>query len=192
MIGLCDRTLTSASLQLDDGEHALIAGPARGGKSNTLAVIAAAALAEATSVRVVAPARSPLRASLSPIVVDRVSTAIEALAAAQSPCRLLIIDDADLIDDDGELERLLATPPHQWHVVAAARADRLRALYRHWTIELRRSRLGVLLCPDDTDGELLSVRLPRRAPERRIPGRGYLVADHGIELIQVAMAGDAP
>jgi S-DNA-T family DNA segregation ATPase FtsK/SpoIIIE len=71
------------------------------------------------------------------------------------------------------------------HVLASARADRLRSAFRHWTTEIRRSRTGLLLRPDDLDGELLGVRLPRGGATYP-PGRGYLVTDDGLELVQVA------
>ena len=69
------------------------------------------------------------------------------------------------------------------HIVATARADRLRAAFRHWTTEVRRSRVGILLRPDDIDGELLGVRLPRGALPP-IAGAGYLVTEHGTEIVQ--------
>ena len=52
-------------------------------------------------------------------------------------------------------------------VVAAGRADALRGLYSHWTRTVRAGRVGLLLQPDvDLDGDLLSVRLPRRTDHR--------------------------
>ena len=63
----------------------------------------------------------------------------------------------------------------------------MRAAYRHWTIELRRSRIGILLRPDDIDGELLGVRVPRGGAMPAIGGRGYLVTEHGCEIVQMAL-----
>jgi S-DNA-T family DNA segregation ATPase FtsK/SpoIIIE len=98
---------------------------------------------------------------------------------------LIVVDDADIVDEGGHLERLLDTRPLHVHVVASARSDRLRAAFRHWTTEVRRSRIGILLRPDDIDGELLGVRLPRGALPA-ICGRGYLVTEDGTEIVQVA------
>jgi S-DNA-T family DNA segregation ATPase FtsK/SpoIIIE len=97
-----------------------------------------------------------------------------------------VVDDADLVDEGGHLERLLATRPLHVQIVATARADRLRTAFRHWTTEVRRSRVGILLRPDDIDGELLGVRLPRAGRLPPICGRGYLVTEHGTEIVQVA------
>jgi len=73
------------------------------------------------------------------------------------------------------------------HLVAAGNADALRAGYGHWTQTLRRSRLGVALRPNPSvDGDLWQVTLPRRTTAGFPPGRGYLIADGRIELVQVA------
>jgi hypothetical protein len=102
---------------------------------------------------------------------------------------VLLVDDADLLDDGGVLLPLLQPGRRGLHVVAAGRGDRLRGLFRHWTIEVRRARLGVLLRADESDGDLLGVRLPRRTLTPWAPGRGWLVRDDEIELCQLARAG---
>jgi S-DNA-T family DNA segregation ATPase FtsK/SpoIIIE len=100
---------------------------------------------------------------------------------------LVLIDDAELVDDDGTLAALLAAGGHDRHVIAAGRPDVLRSMYGHWTHLVRRSRLGVLLQPDvDVDGDLLGAVLPRRQVVAPVPGRGYLVVDGRAELIQLA------
>ena len=67
----------------------------------------------------------------------------------------------------------LPTTVRSWHecwpfrtrlycLIVAGRNNDLRTLYSHWTGQIRKSRLGVLLVPDaDYDGDLLDVRLPR-------------------------------
>ena len=77
----------------------------------------------------------------------------------------LLIDDAELVDDGGSL-----AGAHRWarlglHLAVACRADALRGGFGHWTQQVRRSRLGVLLQPDVlVDGDLLGVTLPRHGP----------------------------
>ena len=191
IIGLLDRTLGPAVLALAPGDHALIAGPARAGKSSALGLIAHLAQRDGSVVHVVAPPRSPLRrdcALPAALTADALAALVDELIH-EPPTRrhVIAVDDADLVDEGGHLERLLATHPLHVHVVAAARADRLRAAYRHWTIELRRSRIGILLRPDDIDGELLGVRLPRGGALPPLGGRGYLVTEQGCEIVQMAM-----
>jgi DNA segregation ATPase FtsK/SpoIIIE, S-DNA-T family len=189
-IGLLDRTLGAAMLSLAPGDHALIAGPARSGKSSALALIARLATLDNAIVHVVASPRSPLARGTSRVVLtpDALGRLVDELLVTDLPPRhVIVVDDADLVDDGGHLERLLAAHPLHVHVVASARADRLRTAFRHWTVEVRRSRIGVLLRPDDIDGELLGVRLPRGGALPSICGRGYLVTEQGIEIVQVAL-----
>jgi S-DNA-T family DNA segregation ATPase FtsK/SpoIIIE len=102
---------------------------------------------------------------------------------------LVLIDDAEAIDDPGGvLEQLTTSDRPNLLVVAAGRNDGIRTGYSHWTRPMRRARLGVLLRPDvDLDGDILGAPLPRRAPVAMVPGRGYLVSGGEPELIQVAL-----
>ena len=191
IIGLLDRTLGPAVLALAPGDHALIAGPARSGKSSALSLLAHLAQREGNAVHVLASPRSPMSRDCglpTALTVGALAALVDALIdTPQSRQHVIVVDDADLIDDGGHLERLLASRPLHVHVVASARADRLRVAYRHWTIELRRSRIGILLRPDDIDGELLGVRLPRGGAMPVIGGRGYLVTEQGCEIVQMAL-----
>ncbi len=101
----------------------------------------------------------------------------------------VLIDDAEGFDDaDGAIAGLLSARRPHLHVVAAARADSLRSLYGHWTTDVRRSKVGLLLRPDvDLDGDLLGAGLPRRAPVPLTAGRGYLVHNGESEIVQVAL-----
>jgi S-DNA-T family DNA segregation ATPase FtsK/SpoIIIE len=102
---------------------------------------------------------------------------------------VLLVDDAELLDDQAAvLATLLATPRPDLLVVAAGRNDGLRGQYGSWLRRVRMSRAGLLLQPDaDLDGDLLGVRLPRRPLVRFGPGRGYLVEGGAAEVVQVAM-----
>ena len=103
---------------------------------------------------------------------------------------LLLVDDADTVDDpDGLLALVVARRDPALHVAVAGRPDALRSQFGHWTAGVRKHRVGVLLRPDvDLDGDLLGVRLPRRAAVPWRPGRGYLVVDGEPRLTQVALA----
>jgi S-DNA-T family DNA segregation ATPase FtsK/SpoIIIE len=104
---------------------------------------------------------------------------------------VVLFDDAELVDDaelGGALGRLMALRRADVHVIAAGRSDVLRTSYGHWTGEIRRCRAGLVLKPlPDLDGELLQTPLPRRASTPFGPGRGYLVMDGEVELVQAAM-----
>jgi S-DNA-T family DNA segregation ATPase FtsK/SpoIIIE len=196
-VGIADSTLAATGLVLHDGEHAMVAGPPRSGRSNALLVLAAAARSsrDVRDVRVsgVALRRSPLQGSahLDDIFGDAASLAMlaDVVEASDQP-NLVLVDDADLIDDDsGVFARLLRMRRPDLHLVVAGRNDVLRTAYGHWTRDVRRSRGGLMFQPDaDLDGELFGVRLPRRQALTFGPGRAYLVHDGVLDVVQVAQA----
>jgi S-DNA-T family DNA segregation ATPase FtsK/SpoIIIE len=179
--GIGDDRLETVGVAMRAGDHLLVTGPARSGKTTTLQTIAG--LLRAGGVEAVDlgsnrhAVERPTAASLRE-VVDRLLRSAEPV--------VVLVDDADVFDDGGALLPLVQPGRPGLHVVAAARGDRLRGLFRHWTTELRRSRLGLLLRGDELDGDLLGARIPRRAVAPWRPGRGWLVTDDGIELCQVA------
>jgi len=196
-LGVGDRDLAPTGLTLYGGEHALVAGPSRSGRTTalrTLARVVRAARPDVVVVGVAGP-RSDLGASPD---LDRAGTP-EQLAELLAPVaddprpHLVLVDDADTVDDTANvLAGLMARRRPDVHVVAAGRADTLRTLYTHWTKTVRLSKLGLLLVPDpDLDGDLVGVRLPRRPPVAMTTGRGYVVNSGEIELLQVAEAEPA-
>jgi S-DNA-T family DNA segregation ATPase FtsK/SpoIIIE len=192
-LGIGDDALAPAGLRLGPGDHALVVGPSRSGKSTCLTVVAALLAKHRPDVRVegVALRRSPLRSSPYPAAIANSEAAlaalVEALRAETGPA-VLLVDDADATDDPGGLADLLAERRDTLRVVAAGRADTLRTTYGHWTAELRRSRQGVALRPNiDLDGDLWHTPLPRSARGGFGPGRGYLVGEGSAELLQVAL-----
>jgi S-DNA-T family DNA segregation ATPase FtsK/SpoIIIE len=196
-IGVAERTLSAAGLVVYEGEHALVTGPARSGKSTALLTIAAACRAGRPDISVIAVVgpRSPLagEASIDEVVApaavaDKVMPLTNE-AARTGRLALVLVDDAESLDDSGGvLERLSTADLPGLLFVAAGRNDGIRTGYSHWTRPLRRSKLGVLLRPDvDLDGDILGASLPRRAPVAMVPGRGYVVNSGDAELIQVAL-----
>jgi S-DNA-T family DNA segregation ATPase FtsK/SpoIIIE len=136
-----------------------------------------------------APRRSPLRELSSPVVLVTSSDTVETALCGSSGPTLLLVDDADTVEDGmGVLERWLSGGAPGNHLIAAGRADAVRRLYGHWTQPARDSRCGILLCPDhDLDGDLLGTELPRHDRMTALPGRGYLVTDGVAGGVQVAM-----
>jgi DNA segregation ATPase FtsK/SpoIIIE, S-DNA-T family len=190
-VGMAEHDLGPASLVAYEGEHALVTGPARSGKSTTLLTVASAVLAAEPGALIVAlaHARSPLVGDprVHRVVDPGSPDELPPLVASDAPLVLVLVDDADAIDDP-RLETLGTSRRPNLLVVAAGRADVLRTGYNHWTRPLRRSKLGVLLRPDtDLDGDVLGVRLPRRPPVTMVAGRGYVVNNAEPVLAQIAM-----
>lgn len=193
-VALSDSDLAPASIVLYEHEHATMAGSARSGKSTALLTLAAAlrrAEARATVIGV-ACRRSPLRGHP---LIDKLATAAEEIpglidtALVASGPTLVLIDDAEGLDDlDGRIAQLIAMGRSNVHLAIAGRADVLRTQYGHWTQTVRRSKAGLLLSPNlDLDGDLLGARLPARLHMEMTQGRGFLVCDGGLGLVQVAM-----
>jgi S-DNA-T family DNA segregation ATPase FtsK/SpoIIIE len=191
-----DGDLAPAGWSLYPGEHALISGPARTGRTSTLIAIAqiAAALYPGVEIAVIAPPRSGLlkvpglwgRASNGPEITELVA-ALKAPADAP-PRRLLLIDDADSVEDPGmALAGLLSDRQAHYSVIAAGRPETFRSL-GHWSVGLRASRNGLLLAPDpNLDGAPLGIALPRRPAPPTRPGCGYLVVAGSLVLAQAAL-----
>lgn len=191
-VGIGDQRLAPVGLHLGEGDHALVAGPARSGKSTVLCTIAhvVRCVQPDAAVTAVVLRRSPLRNARLDRVVTRPADleAVLATVAADPAPQIVLVDDADMVDDaGGGIARLLGLRRPDVHVIAAGRADALRSAYGHWVNEVRRCRQGVLLRPHpDLDGELWHVTLPRHGPVMAAAGRGYLVAEGRIELMQAA------
>jgi DNA segregation ATPase FtsK/SpoIIIE, S-DNA-T family len=70
-------------------------------------------------------------------------------------------------------------------LLAAAAPGQLSGHYQGPVAALRRSRMGLLLCPGPGDADVLGIRLPRTPLPVR-PGSGWLVTGSGLERVQVA------
>ncbi len=193
-VGIAERTRSAAGLVAYQGEHALIAGPARSGKSTALLTVAAVCRAARPDITVVSVAgpRSPLRGD--PLAGEVVAPAeigerLGPLVDDATGAVLVLIDDAEALDDQGGiLDRLSSSDDPELLFVAAGRNDGIRSGYSHWTRPLRKHKVGVLLRPDiDLDGDILGAQLPRRAPVAMVTGRGYVACAGETELVQVAL-----
>lgn len=191
-VGVREDSLVPAVLEVYEGEHVLIAGPARSGKSTLLCAIAEMLNSLPGDRRPALFGVYGRRSPLAAIAFDQAAGGADEIPALLASLRLeggpafLLVDDAERVDDtDQSLQSLLNAPPPGLCVVAAGRSEDLRGLYSHWTKTLRKSRCGVLLQPDvDYDGDLLGVRLPRTAPVVLTQGRGYACSGGALALIQ--------
>ena len=183
---ISDLTLEPAGLTLHDGEHALVLGPPRTGRTGSLAAIGAAARTAGVEVIVVADRLGELSAwlGLDPVPADSISD-----AADRGSRRLLLVDDADRVSDpSGLLAGLAASTAGRSHLVVATTADRLRSAFGHWLHEMRSCRTGVLFRPGPLDADLLGTAVPARLAPSPLPGRGLVVADGTATVVQVALA----
>ncbi len=184
------------SFDLPDGEHLLIVGGARSGRSSTLARIAEAWREAHPDGSVVAILPRRTLVGINSVVSMTTSASGTPILDELPPSGplLLLVDDAEMVDDPGGRLAALAAGgrPHTCMVVAG-RPDALRQLYGHWTTVVRRSRCGVVLTGgSDLDGDLLGVVLPRRSPVPARPGLAWSVANGRVALMQIALADLRP
>jgi S-DNA-T family DNA segregation ATPase FtsK/SpoIIIE len=190
--GLEDRTRTSAALTLRPGEHALIAGPSGSGCTTALVTIACQLRRLDPNLVLVAVTPTGTGALAELDVFDASGTAedldgVLRRATTDDRAWVVLVDDADRIEEATALEELARNSRPGQHIVAAARSTTTRSMYTHWTRHIRASGIGVILQPDNTvDGELLGVRLPRGERLKAVPGRGYGVAAGQVGVVQVA------
>ncbi|WP_246609324.1 FtsK/SpoIIIE domain-containing protein [Nonomuraea rhizosphaerae] len=186
---------------LAHGPGAVVAGPARSGRSSVLMTIAGSLISHGTPVIAVAPRRSPLRtldgalAVLDGNGVDGDGTGLQELIAERDRY-VVIVDDAELVNADSPLgtalEEVLRSGRDGDHglIIGGSTGD-LATAYRGFVAESRKSRTGVLLSVQSpADGDLFTIRLPRGAVGGP-PGRGLLVAMGNMTPIQTAVP-DAP
>lgn len=194
-VGMGEQNLEPVFLEVYEGEHILVAGPARSGKSRVLLALAeslrgaeVAPNQPAPEVWVICGRRSPLaQAGFEHIAVgeEEVAPLVAQLRLARGPA-IVLIDDADsFADGDKSIAGLVEKPHPGLCVIAAGRSDELRSLYNHWTKAVRKSKCGVLLQPNlDFDGDLLGAKLPRKSPVEISAGRGFAVCAGAVQLVQ--------
>jgi S-DNA-T family DNA segregation ATPase FtsK/SpoIIIE len=203
VVGVDAGTLEAAVLEVPDGEHLLVVGPARSGRSNALRWLESAWLqcaAQHPDTSSPDHGGSARSVWLSPRVAQRDgSTIADAVAAAVATVDgvldsgqrcLFLVDDAERVSDSsGRLEALVSPARPGLTVVVAGRAEALRTRYGDWTAAVRRSRLGLVAAAShELDGDILGVTLPRRCPVPLRPGLMHLVDHSGCRLVQVAFA----
>ncbi len=182
-IGIDVTTGCTHVLRVHGGEHVLVVGGARTGRTTALAQLTAQwrRLHPAGWVGALTLRRGGPLDALPPADLHDLCQLPHGRPA------LLIVDDADRVDDaDGRLAALAASG--HVCVFAAGKPDALRLSYGHWTGVVRRSRIGLVAAGgSELDGDLLGTLLPRHTSIAPRPGLMWAIDDSGPHLIQVAM-----
>jgi S-DNA-T family DNA segregation ATPase FtsK/SpoIIIE len=178
-LGVAGDRLDPVAVDLFAGEvRLLVAGPPRSGRTTVLRLLARQAQAAGISTLVAATSRSPLAEEARRLDIPLVGPAAD-IGGTPEPRTLLLVDDSETFAETAAGDRLttwLRSCDAPLAAVVAGRADELATTFRGLAAEVRRSRCGILLRPGPVDGELLGVRLPRRAATGP-PGRGVMVGD---------------
>jgi S-DNA-T family DNA segregation ATPase FtsK/SpoIIIE len=195
VVGIGFHSLEPERLAVPDGEHVLVAGPPRSGRSTALLRLACSwrdAHPDGVVHVATAARRSPLAGWVETVAADRLVAAVRA-GPPDRPC-LVVVDDAEGFDDaDTALAGLVAERRPGLLVLAGGRPAALRALYGHWTTAVRRSRLGLLMAACvDTDGDVLGESLPRHPPLPPRPGLAWVIGAGHRELAQIGRSVTRP
>jgi S-DNA-T family DNA segregation ATPase FtsK/SpoIIIE len=182
------------------GRNLCIFGPQRSGRTTALRTVATG-LAAMTNPphrfllsRREASCARPWSAVLSEPselarLVDELRDADDARLGAAGV--VIFVDDMTELDgaaDDALADLLRLGRSRPVRLVVAADAYAARRTYGPLA-ELRNAKHGLLLQPDlDNDGDLFSVRLPRRVSARFPQGRAFYVDGTHVELVQVAVS----
>lgn len=202
LVGVGQSDLGPLMVDLESG-NLLVAGPNRSGRSTLLSTLALSLAASTPDVQLylMAPRRSPLTDLAIWIDVARGPDQCDELGrdlqdrlierdGSELPIVVIVDDGTELADSaaDSALEKIIRRGRDTaMFVIGAVETTSALRCYGGWIPEIRKDRRAFLLNPDaDIDGDLVSVRLPRRAGGGMPAGRGYLVTDGVIQLAQVA------
>jgi S-DNA-T family DNA segregation ATPase FtsK/SpoIIIE len=200
LVGVGGDELAPIGVDLDeDGPGFVVGGPPRSGRSTALVTMADSLLDAGCELVVVTPRQSPLRGFAGrPGVLGVLS----GIAVAERDVLALLdqaLGPAVVMVDDGEL--LVDAPSASaFETVLREGRDAQRALvvggttgemingYRGYVVEARKTKSGVLLCPEHPlEGDLLGIRPPRSAVGPAPKGRGLLVTRGTFVPVQVPL-----
>lgn len=199
LLGVAGDELGPALLDITSAGGVLVAGPPGSGRSTTLSTLAHSIHEQGGTVLAVTPRPSPLRelAWLTGCLTgSEPASELDRLLVPSGPGQqALLLDDVELLTDSALaplLEQLVARARDTGLlVVAAGTTSDLLTAYRGLTVDLRRSRTGVLLHPTSpVDGDLFGLRLSTAefSSSPAPPGRGLLVQRSSAVPLQIAQS----
>lgn len=198
---------SGATLSVDLRQSPMFAvfGPERSGRTSTLATIVRGLVALEMPTRryLIAPRRTELldmggweRIGRGTDGCDEllVELAAEVRERGENPADLIVVvvDDGEELAD-GASSSALGEIMRRGRdagvvVLAAVSANSGHRSFGGWISDMKRARHAMLLIPDvDVDGDLVSVRLPRKSTRRFVPGRGYFVCRGEVQYAHVAL-----
>lgn len=176
LVGVGGDDVTGLGPDLRNGPGtAIVAGPARSGRSTVLATMARSLLDQGAELVVAAPRPSPLRDLAGRDGVRAVFTGTDlsvdelepVLGEAAGPA-VLLVDDAELLKNvaaDAWLAALVSRAGRDGvGVIVAGETADVGSGFSNWQVPLRRNRCGVLIAPADImAGDVVGARVPRSA-----------------------------
>ncbi len=172
--GIGGDDLALVGVDLANVPAAIVAGPAKSGRSTLLAFIAQALLDQGIDLIVAAPRPSPLRdlvgsPGVRAVIADPMADVSVWQGALDAPGPVIIIvDDGEGLKDSPGGPLLSSIAKGQAGdlrgLVLSGNAEGICTGFTGWQVDVKRARQGALLSPQDLlNGDLLGVRLPRSA-----------------------------
>jgi S-DNA-T family DNA segregation ATPase FtsK/SpoIIIE len=195
-LGVGGDRLDLLGVDLSGSPAAVVAGPPRSGRTNTLQLVAAYAAKSGRGVVGFTPRENALTAMLGRarcvVGVEHDPEVVVALLRQLDPGSLILVDDAAALRE-GPMGAVMTALVHQARdkglgVVIAGQNEDLGGGFSGWIHEARNGRQGLVLSPaEPLAGDLFGGRVQRTWLQPRIlPGRGVLFDGSGDQmLIQV-------
>ena len=191
-IGLGGDELQPVGLDLSGAAVAVLAGPPKAGRTNTLRFAARAVREAGLPVLALCPVPNALSRDLGDDALLTDGLAEEALVErfrATPEGTVVLVDDAEMLKEGPLAQAMLALVQQargkKWRVLLAGSTTEVGAGYSGWIYEARKTRQGLLMSPQGmADGDIFGARLLRSSLMPRVhPGRGLLIDPGGGQLM---------
>ncbi len=195
-MGVGGDRLDLLGVDLSASPVAVVAGPARSGRTNTLQMVAAYAAQTGRQVLGFTPLENVLTSMLGPtgcvVGVEQEPEAVVALLRQLGSGSLILVDDAEALRE-GPMAAVMTAIVQQargkgFGVIIAGQNQDLSGGFSGWIHEARKGRQGIMLSPQEAlAGDLFGARIQRTSLQTRItPGRAVLFDGSGDQvLVQV-------
>jgi S-DNA-T family DNA segregation ATPase FtsK/SpoIIIE len=195
-MGIGGDRLELLGVDLSGSPAAVVAGPPRSGRTNTLQMIATYAVRTGRGVLGFTPRENALTAMLGAarcvVGIEHDPEAVVALLRLLGRGSLVLVDDAAALRE-GPMGAVMTALVQQardkgFGLVIAGQGDDLGGGFSGWIHEARKGRQGIVLSPQEPlAGDLFGGRVQRTSLQPRImPGRAVLFDGSGDQvLIQV-------
>ncbi|WP_051433408.1 FtsK/SpoIIIE domain-containing protein [Promicromonospora kroppenstedtii] len=198
LLGVGGDDLTAFGMDLaGDAPAFLVGGPAKSGRSTMLTVMTESLLRGGTQVVILAPRPSMLRDLEGREGVRAVLTGTEITEEDLKPHLdpdgepvVLVVDDGELVADAPAKTWLRAylrtAADNRRGLILGGDASEVASGFSGWQVDVKKSRRGALLSPQDRfDGDLVGASLPRSAVSTQVtPGKALVHLGSG-ELMTV-------
>jgi S-DNA-T family DNA segregation ATPase FtsK/SpoIIIE len=195
-MGIGGDRLELLGVDLSGSPAAVVAGPPRSGRTNTLQMIASYAVRTGRGVLGFTPRENALTSMLGEarcvVGVEREPDAVVGIIRRLRPGSLILVDDAEALRE-GPLGAVMTALVQQardkrFGLVIAGQSQDLSGGFSGWLYEARKGRQGIVLSPHEPlAGDLFGGRVQRTSLQSRVmPGRAVLFDGSGDQfLIQV-------